>query len=341
MVKIIDNLILRTIINCLLILFSVIVIELILQIPFVLIIKDIPAYSIYIMIGTIILGEGIVLTDRFLDRIGLLKFNLKKRVVIQLIICILWSIAVSGFIVFLIADKIVTPLDRQILHLTILIGFTLAISFNSSLLIKKFFNSWKQSVIEIEKLKNEKLQLDYKVLQDQLNPHFLFNTLNVLISEIKYNSGNAITYTENLANVYRYVLQSKNHNLISLSDEIEFIESYFFLHKSRLGRGLVTIIKLPEETLSFQIPPLTLQILAENALKHNIATEQKPLTIKIECTPDDSLEVSNNLQPKATTYSTHSGLNNIIGRYSLLSTKPVIIDKGKEFFSVKVPLITY
>ena len=187
-------------------------------------------------------------------------------------------------------------------HLTSIIGVSQAVNF---------IKQWKTTLLEVEKLKREKLKADYRALQNQVNPHFLFNNLNVLISEIKHDPDTAETFTRKLAEVYRYVLQSKNYDLISLKKELEFIRSYIYLHQVRIGNAFKVSINVNNESLQRYLPPLTLQILVENAIKHTVMNEENPLHITIE-TPDiQTVIVKNNLNPKHSFDSTKTGLSNI------------------------------
>ena len=158
-----------------------------------------------------------------------------------------------------------------------------------------FFKEWKNSILSVEHYKQEKLNADYKVLQNQVNPHFLFNSLNVLISEIKHNPDTAVQFTRKLSKVYRYVLQSKNQDLVSLKKEMEFIDSYIFLHKIRKGNAIAFSINISKEAMQKKIPPITLQILIENAIKHNIANKENILTINVESLNNEYLQITNNL----------------------------------------------
>ncbi|MBI9062268.1 MAG: histidine kinase [Marinilabiliaceae bacterium] len=173
---------------------------------------------------------------------------------------------------FRIKDQGVLPI--LVIYLFILFVLLYIISKHSLNSLGKYYK-------ETEKLKEEKSKAEYKALQDQINPHFLFNSLNVLVSEIEYNPSNAQTFTRKLSNVYRYVLQSRNHELVTIEKELKFNESYIYLHQVRLEGSLQYQVKVDEESRRAQIPPLTLQLLCENAIKHNIATTKKPLLINI------------------------------------------------------------
>ena len=186
-------------------------------------------------------------------------------------------------------------------------------------------------------LKLKEQELNY--LKMQIHPHFLFNSLNVLISEIKHNPTNAEDFTRKLSKVYRYVLQSKNHDLTSLQKELDFIDSFIYLHKVRIGDALNFSCNIPEASMVKQIPPLTLQILIENAIKHNIANSEHILYISIETKGDDKLVVRNSLQLIENTESTNTGLSNLSKRFELLNKGGIIIQQTETEFIVTVPLI--
>lgn len=187
-------------------------------------------------------------------------------------------------------------------------------------------------------MKREKLEMDYNSLQDQLNPHFLFNNLSVLKSLIIYNPEVAVGFTENFTDVYRYVLQSKNKRLVKLKEEFDFMKAYYALHKERLGEGLLLEYDISQEELDKEIAPLTVQLLIENAIKHNIVCKETPLKLRV-VVGNDHLIVINNLNLRTASYSTKTGLGNLVRRYEMLTDKEVVIQYNEEMFEVKVPLL--
>ena len=188
------------------------------------------------------------------------------------------------------------------------------------------------------KLQAENDTARYTALQNQLNPHFLFNSLNTLIAEIEYNPGNAVSFTKHLSSVYRYVLQSQSKTLVTLSEELEFTRSYLFLHEVRLGNCLHCEYDIPADSKDSLLPPLTLQLLVENVIKHNSITQSKPMTITIRI-ENEYLEVSNPIHPKKTTASSGVGLQNLAKRCQLMSGGDILIERHTEIFTVKVPLL--
>lgn len=192
---------------------------------------------------------------------------------------------------------------------------------------------------EAAKLQIENTQAKYTALQSQLNPHFLFNSLNTLIAEIKYNPDNAVCFTRHLSHVYRYVLQCQDKNLVTLGEEVEFMHSYLFLHKVRLGDCLHCDCRIPAGCMECQIPPLTLQLLAENVIKHNSISLGKPMTIRIEI-ENGYLVVSNPLSPKKKTDTPSGiGLKNLSNRCRLISDRDIVVNKETTAFIVKIPII--
>lgn len=192
---------------------------------------------------------------------------------------------------------------------------------------------------EAAKLQIENTQAKYTALQSQLNPHFLFNSLNTLIAEIKYNPDNAVCFTQHLSHVYRYVLQCQDKNLIQLGEEVEFMQSYLFLHKVRLGDCIHCDCRIPSEYMECQIPPLTLQLLVENVIKHNSISLGNPMTIRIEI-ENNYLVVTNPISPKKKTDATSGiGLKNLSNRCRLILDKDIFVLKETTAFIVKIPII--
>ena len=186
-------------------------------------------------------------------------------------------------------------------------------------------------------LQKENNTARYTALQNQLNPHFLFNSLNTLIAEIEYDPANAVHFTKNLSNVYRYVLQCQEKPLITLGEELEFMKAYLFLHKVRLGDCIHCDTDIPQDELDRLLPPLTLQLLIENVIKHNSIMPGKPMSIRIGL-EGDYLVVSNPIHPRKSTTSEGVGLRNLANRCKLLTGKEIGISEKYGVFTVKIPL---
>ncbi len=195
---------------------------------------------------------------------------------------------------------------------------------------------------EREKTALEKaaLQSQLEALKQQINPHFLFNSLNILDALIEEEPAQARTFLDELASVYRYLLRANEHPLTPLAAELDFIRSYFHLLKTRHGLGLHLDLRVRDRFQRHQLPPLTLQLLVENAVKHNVVLPDQPLRIEIRTDEGGQLVVSNNLQRKKTrVLSNGVGLSNILTQYRMLGQPaPVVTDDGGEFV-VTLPLV--
>jgi len=202
-----------------------------------------------------------------------------------------------------------------------------------------FMHELRHSVEETENLKRENLAAQLNALRTQVNPHFLFNNLNTLSSLIPEDPGQAVDFVQQLSKVYRHILEVKDEKSILLKDELEVLNAYTFLLKTRFDSNLQVNINIPQEKLQKKIVPLSLQILMENAIKHNIVSADKPLHIDV-FTENGSLVVSNNLQmKKQINESTGIGLDNIRNRYKLLSDAAVRVTENETNFTVSIPLI--
>jgi LytS/YehU family sensor histidine kinase len=202
-----------------------------------------------------------------------------------------------------------------------------------------FFKSWRNEVQQSEMIKREALTLKYQVLQNQVNPHFLFNSLNVLGSLIDLDVSKAKIFTRELSLFYRDLLMFKDRDIISLKEEIDFVKKYIYLQQIRFGDALQVEI-MANEKIEGKVIPLSLQALVENAIKHNEISQANPLSIVIAISDDYELIVENNLQPKSYLEETSkTGLQNLTGRYLFLTGKEMIITKNDHYFRVSLPLI--
>ncbi|MBT8218295.1 MAG: histidine kinase [Bacteroidia bacterium] len=202
-----------------------------------------------------------------------------------------------------------------------------------------FFLKWRELAIEKERMEKEIINSKYEVLKNQVNPHFLFNSLNVLTSLVYKDADLSAAYIKKLSNVYRYVLDVRDREVVDLKEELAFIDSYTFLLKIRHSDGLHVDNQLGD-TNGVKIAPLSLQMLVENAVKHNVVSEHEPLTIDIG-REGDFIYVKNNLQRKSNNQSKmlKVGLENITERYRILSDRAVEIEDDGSFFKVKLPVL--
>lgn len=237
----------------------------------------------------------------------------------------------------------------------LLLQFIITVIIGLSLYVKGYFKFWKEALKNEGELKREKLQLQYEALKNQVNPHFLFNSLNTLSSLVYDDPAKADAFIKKLSEIYRYVLEQKDKELVNLDMEIKFLSNYVDLQKIRFGNNLNVNLKLvPMENK--KVIPISLQMLIENAIKHNIISTGQPLTIDVFCENDSYVVVKNNLQKKTVIHSgnqghedwTQLGLKNIKARYEYLTSKDflinnpeedIIIENDTDHFIVKIPLI--
>ncbi|MFM8913311.1 MAG: sensor histidine kinase, partial [Flammeovirgaceae bacterium] len=217
---------------------------------------------------------------------------------------------------------------------------SLVITFFISLFMhsRSFLIQWRQSAVNTERLQKESAQAQYESLRNQVNPHFLFNSLNALTNLVYEDQDKAAKFIKQLSEVYRYVLETRDKELVPLQDEVKFLESYLYLQQIRFGNKLKLDVNLLN--VSGQVAPLALQMLVENAIKHNVIAEDRPLTIRV-VKNDGYLVVENTLQKKAvrTEGTSGVGLENIRKRYAFLTDKKVTVQSSDSGFKVELPIL--
>jgi two-component system, LytTR family, sensor kinase len=214
-------------------------------------------------------------------------------------------------------------------------SLTVGAIYESKYLSKKL----QESLEEQEMLKRESLRAQLDALKTQVNPHFLFNNLNTLCSLIPDNPKQAVDFVQQLSKVYRHILDVKDEKSIPLKEELDVLKAYAFLLKTRFGNNVNIDIRVADEKLQSRVVPLSLQLLMENAIKHNVVSAEKPLSIDVYAV-NGSLVISNNLQKKnQLSESTGIGLDNIRNRYKLLGDKQVMVTESESSFTVSIPLI--
>ncbi|MBU2650745.1 MAG: histidine kinase [Bacteroidetes bacterium] len=201
-------------------------------------------------------------------------------------------------------------------------------------------NRWRVSLAEIEKFRRENLATQFEMLRVQVNPHFLFNSLNTLSSLIYQNQDTASHFVRELSSVYRYILEKRKDDIVPLREELQFTDSYRYLLGLRFDQKLLFRVEIEEKMLNRMIIPLTLQILIENAVKHNVVSMKKPLEISIVTRDDNTLVLANNLQKKKEeTYSSGIGLDNIRSRLKILTDRTLDVHESENEFRVTIPLL--
>lgn len=268
--------------------------------------------------------------------------QLHLKLILSGAIALCWPILVNYlFNLFLYPIFLGHPCDLQsketITYLIISVVITLFV--NSVFVAIAFFRFWKTTIKEKEELKRESLTAEFETLKNQINPHFLFNSLNTLTSLIEENPKTAVNFVQKLSSVYRYLLTQKDKETVTLREEIEFVRSYIYLNQIRFGNNLRFHIDIEPSFLERKIVTLSVQMLIENAIKHNVISQQHPLSISIGV-HQDKIFVKNNLQRKMVMNDSNGiGLNNIVHRYSFLTEKEVeIVDDDIDFY-VSLPLM--
>ncbi|MBC7887116.1 MAG: histidine kinase [Ferruginibacter sp.] len=202
------------------------------------------------------------------------------------------------------------------------------------------FEKWKQEIHEKEELQKLQFQKELHALKSQVNPHFLFNSLNSLSSLIGDEPEKAEKFLDEMSKVYRYLLRNNEVELTNLATELQFIRSYFHLLKTRYGEGVHLNINVSQQHEQYLIPPLTLQLLVENAVKHNMLLKESPLQIEVLSVNEKAIIVRNNLQKKINKVESNKvGLRNIAAKYRLMNQPGIVVEEKEGLFSVIIPLI--
>lgn len=267
-------------------------------------------------------------TDQFSQRL-LYSMLMYVGVTIVLILTVYW-----------LYDRFGYPYKPETIPWVLLIGIASNIISTGCHESMFTYNQLRESTQREYMLKQLHTQQQMEVLKQQVNPHFLFNSLNSLLALIRRNPQQAETFTEELSSVYRYVLRANEQNLTDLANELEFIHSYVHLLRTRHGNGFELSIQVDRRFERYQLPPLTLQLLIENAVKHNVVLTNKPLRVEIQTDELANLHVRNNLQQKKQgVISNGVGLANIMAKYEVLGqAKPSVREEAGQFV-VALPLI--
>ena len=310
--------------------------------------RDSPWYMPFIIFSTALVGalfnvEVNIALSRWLDRKLPWEQHPLKRVLVQLALLCLANLVVSAIITiaffsfvplpasfeYKLIDQVMRACTFAILLSLVIGGIELAFSF---------FHHWKTKSQEAEQYKVAAAEAQIEALKAQLDPHFMFNSLNTLTELVEINSSKSLDFLKSFGQVYRYVLQTREHESVTLQEELDFADSYLFLLRTRFGEALQVEKNIANGDLEKYLPPMTLQLLLENAVKHNVLTTSRPLNVKLS-SDGQWLGVQNNMQPKTSKpYSSGIGLKNITERVLRLTKQEPIIENGSDVFTVKIPL---
>lgn len=296
--------------------------------------------SSFILIG--IIWNGNVLLMDIIDRLYGWDKQLHVKLIISGTIALLWPIISTYFfnlVIFPLINGHPCDLKSKETITYLVVSIVLTLFINSVFVSIAFFRFWKDSIKEKEELKRESLSAEYEALKSQINPHFLFNSLNTLSSLIDENPKTANDFVQKLSSVYRYLLTQRDKEMVQIKEELAFVDAYVYLNQIRFGANLKVHVDVPKELADKKIVTLALQILIENAIKHNIISAAKPLYIYMGIV-NEKFIVKNNLQRKQVMNESNGiGLNNIVHRYSFLTESEVEITETNDEFTVALPLL--
>ncbi|MEM9857000.1 MAG: histidine kinase [Bacteroidota bacterium] len=270
-----------------------------------------------------------------------LYFTWLKEPVKRLIASLIGHTVFTMLIVLFLKYAFKKLLDTEMGDTSTVIIMSVGISLLITLILqsRNFLNSWRNLAIESERIKKEAISAKYAALKNQVNPHFLFNSLNALTNLVYEDADLSAKFIKKLSEVYRYVLETREKDVVPLAEELNFVKSFIFLQKIRHEDSLVFILE-EFETANLSVIPLSVQMLVENALKHNVISDDEPLIVRIY-QKGSFLVIENNLQKKNILKEESSGigLENIKAQYEMLSSGEVVIKEDNHLFTVELPLI--
>lgn len=264
------------------------------------------------------------------------------RSLIELVTLVIWSVTaftIVQTVMYFILHGMMPAESFPAITRSILITFLIALFLSVLFTAIGFFKAWRRSVLKEAQLSTEMMAYKYEALKNQINPHFLFNSFNVLSDLVYTDQEQAVKFIRQLSNMFHYVLRSRDKELVSLKEELEFIESYVSLLKTRFGDKLRIDISAGS-TDGYYVVPVTIQLLIENAVKHNEVSEKYPLNVSLK-REGSYIVISNPVRQKQTGEETgKTGLRNIIQQYRFFTTEELEIKNNGSMFTVKVPLLT-
>lgn len=291
---------------------------------------------------TFLIWEGNLIIDHRLNQ----KLPWLKRPALRLLVQFVVALVYSS-LALLIPMKLynifvcVIPPDREVFlnKISLILGLIVSVIILTIEVSTQFFRNWRASLLEVERYKTESVKAQLQSLKNQVNPHFLFNNLSVLTSLVYKDQDKAADFINQLSKVYRYLLDSQDKELVKLETELEFIRSYIFLLQIRFDKNLIFETLVPTAALALYLPPLALQYMVENVIKHNEVSDEHPLKIELHL-EGDKLVIKNNLQRRSHVEATSgTGLRNIRKRYTYFTEKLVEVLETPEYFIVKLPLL--
>lgn len=295
---------------------------------------------LYGFIVAITIWKGISIVGYFIGRLFPWQKKPALTLTIHIIVAVIYT-AVAIVVVNILFHEIDTsiPLKSQSRHafVQMVIEMGVAMFITTLFYVREFFKSWRQAVISGEKYKQEALSLQYETLKSYVNPHFLFNSLSVLSSLVEKDTVKSQLFIKQLSDIYRYVLEQKDKELVLLETELDFAQSFIELHSIRHGENLK--VEMHVDDKSGYIIPLSMQILLENAFKHNVISEEEPLNVSVR-RDGNCIVVRNKLQTRMTiAHEGGLGLETISRRYEFFTREPLVVSSDDGFFTVRIPVL--
>lgn len=294
---------------------------------------------LFAVLAVVVLGVWEL--NRMAEKLVMPKVSRVHPLIILFLASMVNVVLVSTLSLFILYFFLGMPLELNFTHWKLLtaFGFRVNLFLNCLNAIVFFMDRLKKTQLEAEQLKKQNIEAQFEALRNQINPHFLFNCFNVLSTLVHKDADASSKFIARLSQVYRYLLYNQEKKIVPLKEELAFLDSYTYLLRTRFNDNLIIQNKISDGSKALMVAPASLQMLIENAIKHNVASKKSPLNIILE-TESDYITVSNTLQKKEIEEeSTKIGLNNIVSRYKLLTDKPVRIEKTEAQFTVKLPIL--
>ncbi|MCY7359085.1 MAG: histidine kinase [Rudanella sp.] len=280
---------------------------------------------------------GYELSRRKLPFVRQIMYQFLASIVLTMVVTVLPALALLAWENKLNAAALGLPI-----RLLLLVAFRVNLFLNTVNVIFRYVQQLRQTQLEVEQFRKESAQAQLQVIKNQVNPHFLFNSLSVLSALISRDTAAAEEFVSKFSQVYRYVLKSPEKELVRVDEELTFTSAYIYLLEQRFGANLTVRITLSDQARRQYLVPVVLQMLIENAVKHNIVSAGKPLLVHIYDEQAEVLVVQNDLQLRTdgAHESTGLGLPNIGHRYAFLTDRPFVVERTDGRFTVKIPLLT-
>jgi sensor histidine kinase YesM len=302
--------------------------------------SDIGFWVIYLIsfVRTALIWNGsMFIIEYSISRFSMFKETF-KLIVSQVVFLSVFVLVVEMAEIFMIEQILKIPMTSTDKSTLLIIALIITFMISAIYASVSFFIQWKENLIRSQELEKANLEARYDALRNQVNPHFLFNSLNTLLMLVSDNQV-ASQYVESISEIMRYMLQSRDKEAVLLREELKIAHDYVFIQQSRFGDKLKVTFDVSEKFYHYALPPLAIQMLLENAVKHNVVSKEDPLSVKVYVDHNQYLVVENTINPKSDKEpSTGVGLENIRNRYLHLTAKNILVKQENGDFKVMLPL---